>query len=77
MTDEEITKAIQDRYGTPWFNGEAYADYRGYRRQSIAMRTAVDDLDDLIGWLRQSGQYPQADRLREIRNRLNASWLAS
>jgi hypothetical protein len=31
---------------------------------------AVDDLNDVIDWLREDGQYEQADRLRTITGRI-------
>lgn len=63
-------KAIQKHTNAPWWNGAAYAEYMGYPQRIGSLERglsyAIDDLHDLMSWLREEGQYEKADRLRTI-----------
>lgn len=71
---QRLINEIQNHTNMPWWNGAAYADFKGYPGQIRAYEDgvgdAVDDLADVIEWLRQGKQYAQADRLRTIAGRL-------
>lgn len=71
----ELVQQIQAHTNTPWWNGEAYADFVGYPQQIMrlesATRSAIDDIGDVIDWLREDKHYAQSDRLRAIANRMN------
>ena len=77
MTDEiphELAYEVQKYTNFPWWNGKAYAEYHGYPQRIWTLEqhvsSAVDDLFDVIEWLRSEGQYQQSDRLRVIAGRL-------
>jgi hypothetical protein len=69
----EMIVQIQNHTGYPWWNGQAYAEYRGYPqaiwRLKADMRCVADDLEDVIQWLRAEQLYAHADRLRTIQRR--------
>lgn len=58
----------------PWWNGKAYDDYHGLsariRTTDDGLGSAVDDLYDVIEWLREDKQFDKADRVRTIAGRL-------
>ena len=74
MTDDELTTIVQNHTGFPWFNGTAYAEYKGYPGEIKTLRRAiardVDELADVMEWLRGDKHFAQADRLRTIIGRL-------
>ena len=43
----------------------------GFNALALEVGAAVDDLSDVIEWLRDEKQYEKSDRLRSIRKRLN------
>jgi hypothetical protein len=65
---------VQRHTGFPWWNGEAYAEYKGYpqaiRANEREIGRATDDICDVIEWLRKDRLFAQADRLRTIAGRL-------
>lgn len=80
MSDElhglprDLALAVCKHTQFPWWNGPAYADYKGYPQRLKAkdreIRSAVDDLHDVIEWLREQRDFEKADRLRTIAGRL-------
>lgn len=76
MTDlpSDLINQVQAYTHMPWWNGEAYAEFKGYpqmlRRQALAIEAAVSDLHDVMQWLRDEKDYAKADRLRNIAGRL-------
>jgi hypothetical protein len=73
MNHHDLIQAVQNHTGFPWINGEQYASFVGYTQQSIHIRSAVDDIDDLIEWMRKEKAFEFSDRLRVIRDRLNTA----
>lgn len=75
VTLPDMIASVQNHTGFPWFNGEAYAEYKGYpqtiRRNEIAIADAVSDLYEVVEWLRTEKLYAQSDRIRAIAQRLN------
>lgn len=65
---------IQRHTGSPWWNGEAYAQSVGYPQQILRMRLdilfALDQLRLANQSLRESGDYENADRIRAAIDRL-------
>jgi len=70
----DLIGQIQNHTGFPWWNGEAYASFRGYpgtiRKMDKGIGDAIDELYDVIEWLREEKQYKKSDRLRTIVGRL-------
>jgi hypothetical protein len=58
----------------PWWNAEAYDDYAGLssklRRYFYRTGDTIDDLIEVMEWLRSEKQFDKADRLRTIIGRL-------
>jgi len=73
----DVIRQMQDCTGAPWWNGRAYAEIMGLpqaiRRYEQEIGYSVDDLYDLMEWLRAERQFAQADRLRTILGRLARS----
>jgi hypothetical protein len=73
---DRLIQEIQNHTGAPWWNGEAYAEYRGYPQkimlQAKAMRQASADIQAVIDRLRSARLYEHADALREIVHWLEA-----
>lgn len=67
----ELIVEIQKYTDFPWWNGQAYVTYRGFDILAREAGNVVDDLGDVIEWLRSEEQYEKSDRLRTIRKRLN------
>lgn len=67
----DLIVEIQRYTNFPWWNGQAYVAFRGYERLAKEAGVAVDDLGDVIEWLREEKQFEKSDRLRTIRARLN------
>jgi hypothetical protein len=67
---EKLINRVQDYTNAPWWNGQAYAELKGYpqqiRKADVAMGTAVDDIANVVDWLRDEKQYAKADILRRI-----------
>ena len=76
MTDipQRLINEIQNYTGFPWWNGKAYADFKGYpgriRMLEGGIGDAVDDIHDVMNWLREDKLFRQSDRLRTIAGRL-------
>ena len=70
----DLVQQVQNHTGAPWWNGAAYAEFRGYPQRLSQMDKgigdAVDDLADVIEWLREEKMFGQSDRLRTIAGRL-------
>ncbi len=71
---QELIVQIQRHTNAPWWNGKAYDEFHGIsagaRSMAKAMGDAVDDIADVMDWLREEGQFDKADRLRTIAGRL-------
>ena len=69
-----LIQLVQRHTGTPWWNGEAYAEHVGYPqriwRAKTACQLAADDLRDVINALRSEQNFTMSDRLRTIADRL-------
>ena len=57
----ELIIQVQRHTGYPWWNGEAYAWFKGYP-QKITL--AIEELESLIEELRGKEDYEISDRLR-------------
>jgi hypothetical protein len=70
----QLIAGVQKHTNAPWWNGAAYADYRGYpgqiRAYANGIGEAVDDLAEVISALRADRRFVEADRLRTIAGRL-------
>jgi hypothetical protein len=71
---QSLINEVQKHTGAPWWNGHAYAEFKGYpQRLALTEREvgdAVDDISAVIEWLREEKQFDKADRLRTIAGRL-------
>ena len=71
---DHLIAQVQNYTGAPWWNGEAYDQYHGLSASILETRKrvgeAVDDLADVIEWLKAEKQFDKADRLRTIAGRL-------
>lgn len=71
---KHLITEIQNHTGSPWWNGKAYAEFKGYpgriRELVGGIGAEIDEIYFVIEDLRQNGQYEQADRLRTIAGRL-------
>ena len=71
---QNLISEIQKYTNAPWWNGGAYADFKGYpgriSRMEKEIGDAVDDIADVMEWLRSEKQFDKADRLRTIAGRL-------
>jgi hypothetical protein len=72
-TESEVIQIVQNHTGFPWFNGNAYVEYRGWYALGIECHNTVSDITDVIEWLREEKQFDKSDRLRTIRDRLQKS----
>lgn len=76
MTDipQKLINEIQNYTCSPWWNGEAYADFKGYpgriRMLEGGIGDSIDDIHDVMNWLREEKLFRQSDRLRTIAGRL-------
>lgn len=61
-------EAIESLYGATRTYGPLFI--KTWKEQEKVVRSAVDDLYDVIEWLREEKHYTQADRLRTITGRL-------
>lgn len=68
---QSLIVEIQKYTNCPWWNGQAYVSFFGYETLAFQAGQTVDDLTDMIEWLRDEKDYEKSDRLREIRKRLN------
>jgi hypothetical protein len=70
----EIASEVQKHTGAPWWNGRAYCFFKGYPGRIAALEAAtghaIDDIADVIEWLRSEKMFVQSDRLRTIAGRL-------
>ena len=71
---QHLVNEIVKYTNSPWWNGRAYAGYMGYpqkiRKYENGIGDAVDEINDVIEWMRNEKLYAQADRLRTIAGRL-------
>jgi len=63
---QHLIREVQKYTNAPWWNGEAYADFVGYRSLAIGVAKRCDEIDAIIEQLRAAKQYEQADALRVI-----------
>lgn len=70
---QKLVNEIQNYTGFPWWNGMAFAEYVGYpqrvRTLELALGDAIDDMWDVMEWLREEKQFDKADRIRIIMGR--------
>ena len=71
---QHLINEVQRYTGYPWWNGRAYAEYKGYPGRISDLErgigTAIDDIHDVMEWLREDRLFRQSDRLRTIGGRL-------
>ncbi|WP_299129683.1 hypothetical protein [uncultured Amaricoccus sp.] len=71
---QELINAVQNYTDMPWWNGAAYAEYHGLPQRIKGFEgdvgAAIDDIADVMNWLREEKLYAQSDRLRTIAGRL-------
>lgn len=70
-TDQEVMRIVQNHAGVPWFNGEAWAAYRGYNSVIIAARDVANELREIVEEMREEKLYKYSDRLREYARHLD------
>ena len=71
---ESLINEVQKYTNAPWWNGHAYAEFKGYpgriNEMEIGIGDAIDDLFDVMEWLRSEKLFAQSDRIRTISGRL-------
>lgn len=71
---DDLAAAVGRYTNMPWWNGQAYAEFRGMpqalRAYADGVGEAVDDLHDVMDWLREEKDFAKSDRLRVIAGRL-------
>ncbi len=68
-----LISEIQKYTNAPWWNGQAYVEFKGYHALAIRAAKARSELDTIIAELRQTKDYAMADRLRSVANGLDAA----